>query len=74
MFQRLRRDDACRPRHQYPELRECGRNYQSDRCVDLGCQRDGWRSSAMSQQEGNTSENQRAEMLDSLFTSLELVS
>src|SRR5262249_6045823 len=49
----LRRDDACCPRHQYPELRECDRNYQSDRCVDLGCQRDGWCSSAMSQQAGN---------------------
>src|SRR5262249_55158912 len=49
----LGRDDACCPRHQYPELRECDRNYQSDRCVDLGCQRDGWCSSAMSQQAGN---------------------
>src|SRR5262249_39707585 len=51
----------------YPELRECGRNYQSDRCIDLICQSDGRRSSAMSQQDGNTSENQRTEMLDSLF-------
>src|SRR5262249_12915704 len=56
----LRRDDACCPRHQYPELRECDRNYDSDRYVGLGCQRDGWRSAAMSQQEGNTSENQCA--------------
>jgi hypothetical protein len=24
------RDDACCPRHQYPELRERDRNYQSD--------------------------------------------
>src|SRR5262249_60553936 len=43
----LRRDDACCPRHQYPELRECDRNYQSDRCVDLGSQRDGGRTNLM---------------------------
>src|SRR5262249_31055882 len=31
----LRRDDACCPRHQSPQLRD-----QSDRCVDLGRHRD----------------------------------
>src|SRR5262249_16972160 len=36
-----------------PNYASCDRNYQSDRCVDLGCQRDGWCSSAMSQQAGN---------------------
>jgi hypothetical protein len=50
------------------ELRECDRNYESDRCVDFGSNVIYGALQLMSQQDGSTSENQRTEMLDSLFS------